>query len=353
MGITVGEILASIEVQGCRFSNDVFGIRMSSITGSTFNIKNNVFTNASISLSAWCGMWIGTITGNLMEDSGRLGLGDCSSVLRNNTLISTGLDVRGLMTECYMHDIDTSNTIDGRPIYFLIGRENERVPSNASYVALTSCKNMIVENLTIVGNGQGVVLADTIDSKIRNVNIVNCDTGVVFIGASNNKFYDCNVTHYWVPFFADTSGTNYVFHNNFVDHYYSPPYPMESTGTILDLGYPSGGNYWSDYNGTDLYSGPYQNETGSDGIGDTPYVFDANNVDHYPLFLCEGHVSILADISNDGTVNIQDVVLIAMAYGSHLGGLHWNPWADIAEPYGKIDLFDLVTCTAHYGETTP
>jgi len=32
-----------------------------------------------------------------------------------------------------------------------------------------------------------------------------------------------------------------------------------------------------------LYSGPYQNETGSDGIGDTPYVIDENNRDRYPL----------------------------------------------------------------------
>jgi hypothetical protein len=50
-----------------------------------------------------------------------------------------------------------------------------------------------------------------------------------------------------------------------------------------DNSYPSGGNYWSDYTGFDLYSGPYQNETGSDGIGDTPYVIDADNQDNYPL----------------------------------------------------------------------
>ena len=43
------------------------------------------------------------------------------------------------------------------------------------------------------------------------------------------------------------------------------------------------GNYWSDYNGTDLYSGPSQNETGSDGIGDTTYDVDENNQDHYPF----------------------------------------------------------------------
>jgi len=50
-----------------------------------------------------------------------------------------------------------------------------------------------------------------------------------------------------------------------------------------DNGYPSGGNYWSNYTDADLYSGPYQNETGSDGIGDTPYVIDAENQDNYPL----------------------------------------------------------------------
>jgi len=32
-----------------------------------------------------------------------------------------------------------------------------------------------------------------------------------------------------------------------------------------------------------LYSGPYQNETGSDGIGDTAKIIDANNIDRYPL----------------------------------------------------------------------
>jgi len=43
---------------------------------------------------------------------------------------------------------------------------------------------------------------------------------------------------------------------------------------VWDDGYPSGGNYWSDYAGVDA---------DGDGIGDTPYIIDDNNIDHYPL----------------------------------------------------------------------
>jgi len=50
-----------------------------------------------------------------------------------------------------------------------------------------------------------------------------------------------------------------------------------------DNGYPSGGNYWSDYNCTDIYKGPDQNITGSDLRGDAPYTINSNNIDHYPL----------------------------------------------------------------------
>jgi hypothetical protein len=49
-----------------------------------------------------------------------------------------------------------------------------------------------------------------------------------------------------------------------------------------DDGYPSGGNYWSYYAGSDLYNGPNQDIPGSDGIGDSPYKVGIE-YDHYPL----------------------------------------------------------------------
>lgn len=50
-----------------------------------------------------------------------------------------------------------------------------------------------------------------------------------------------------------------------------------------DDGYPSGGNYWSNYRGGDTRSGPNQDQPGNDSIGDTPYIIDTNNQDRYPL----------------------------------------------------------------------
>jgi parallel beta-helix repeat protein len=80
-----------------------------------------------------------------------------------------------------------------------------------------------------------------------------------------------------------SSNNNVFYHNNFINNTQRVYVPTPGIANSWDDGYPSGGNYWSDYDGTDLYSGPQQNETGSDVIGDTPYIIDENNQDNYPL----------------------------------------------------------------------
>jgi hypothetical protein len=47
--------------------------------------------------------------------------------------------------------------------------------------------------------------------------------------------------------------------------------------------YALGGNYWSDYVGSDCRNGPDQNLAGCDGFGDTSKVIDGNNRDNYPV----------------------------------------------------------------------
>jgi hypothetical protein len=116
---------------------------------------------------------------------------------------------------------------------------------------------------------------------------------------------------------------------------------------VWDDGYPSGGNYWSDYTSTDLYSGPYQNETGRDGIGDIPYVIDTDNQDNYPLM--PPYVPVLGDLNQDGIVNILDAIQAASAFGSHAGHPKWNEQADINRD-GVVNILDVIILANNFGK---
>jgi nitrous oxidase accessory protein NosD len=65
---------------------------------------------------------------------------------------------------------------------------------------------------------------------------------------------------------------NTFYHNNFINNNQSVIIKSPSHQNVWDNG--SEGNYWSNYNGTD---------NNGDGIGDTSYTIDANNIDGYPL----------------------------------------------------------------------
>jgi len=80
------------------------------------------------------------------------------------------------------------------------------------------------------------------------------------------------MTNNYYGIYLYQSFNNRFYHNNFIDNTYQV-YSYASTNA-WDDGYPSGGNYWSDYTGVDA---------NGDGIGETPYIIDAENSDKYPF----------------------------------------------------------------------
>ncbi len=61
-------------------------------------------------------------------------------------------------------------------------------------------------------------------------------------------------------------------------------------------------------------------------------------------------VTFLGDIDYDMDVDIFDVIKFASAYGSTPSSPNWIPDCDVADPYGIIDIFDIVTVARNYGE---
>ncbi|MFO7990989.1 MAG: PQQ-binding-like beta-propeller repeat protein [Thermoplasmata archaeon] len=129
-------------------------------------------------------------------------------------------------------------------------------------IDLDSMTDTIVENNTIV-SGSGIDVRYSAESNTIKNNILEENSCGVSIG-------------------GDYTDNNYIYHNLFISNTIQAE---DSTGTSTwHNGYPSGGNYWSDYTGVDKYSGPDQDQPGSDGIGDTNYSIDGESKpDEYPL----------------------------------------------------------------------
>lgn len=190
----------------------------------------------------------------------------------------------------FVQDIDSSNTVDGKPVYYWVNEHNKEIPSDAGCVAAINSINITVRDLILTDNGQGVLFAGTVNSTIENVTISNNEHGIEFIRCydgpliifvGNNIIVNSTIANNYIGINLVSSSNNTIHHNNFINNTYDV-WSFASVN-IWNNGYPHGGNYWDDYAYVDRYSGPYQNETGSDGFWDHPYVIDENNQDNYPI----------------------------------------------------------------------
>jgi parallel beta-helix repeat protein len=149
-------------------------------------------------------------------------------------------------------------------------------------VYFSSDYNNITENRIEANGWYGVGILYSHNNTISANDIANNDDGIDAYDASGTEISKNRITssgEFGIGLYS--SSENAIFLNNFVNntqHVYS-----EYSTNRWDEGYPSGGNYWSNYSGVDSKCGPNQDHPGADGIGDAPYTLDSNNTDRYPL----------------------------------------------------------------------
>jgi parallel beta-helix repeat protein len=205
-------------------------------------------------------------------------------IYREHVVVSKTLSIVGA---------DSSNTvIDGKGTGTVISVKADNVKvesftirnSSESGVRLIGGNYAQIQNNKITNNYCGVNVSSSYNMIFDNEITGNQYCGLL-ITAGSSTIFENNITsnNYGICLNSSQASNNLIYHNNIINNTYQAS-TNEAAG-LWDDGYPSGGNYWNDYNGTDLFSGELQNLKGSDGVGDVAYTIDANNTDRYPLIL--------------------------------------------------------------------
>jgi len=235
----IGENRSFTIVDGSEAGN-VFSITRDNVSIRGFTIKNSGFLNTGIHL----------------DDAN-----DCNITENDITDNYYG----------FWLDSSSNNTITGNNI-----KENNWEGIRLYY----SLNNSITGNNITANNGFGIYLYYSSNNSITGNSIkANNGCGIYLYYCSNNSITGNNIkANNGFGIRLEHSSNNNIYHNNFVNNARPPVSTLNSTN-VWDDGYPSGGNYWSDYE--KRY--PSAKELYGSGIWDTPYVIDENNQDNYPL----------------------------------------------------------------------
>jgi parallel beta-helix repeat protein len=182
---------------------------------------------------------------------------------------------RGNSVGILINYVDSSNTINGNPVYYWVGKQHESVPSDAGYIMLVNCNNITIQNQNLRSNGEGIILLNTTNSRVFgnsvSDNIIglgmffskqnmilenfikNNDEGIRIGDAINNTITLNNITlnKVWAIDFKGSQTNNTIYCNNFIDN--GNGNLQVSIDKLYGLGlgnfWDNGtiGNYWSDY----------------------------------------------------------------------------------------------------------
>jgi nitrous oxidase accessory protein len=285
----------------------ISGFKISNTGDISANGDGNEFSNNQVLSSQGITMYGSHLILNQNSIATSLSITGSGQTVTDNT-ITSGIVIEG-----------SFGTFKGNSLgsIFYTGGSNGLFSENtiSGGFTLDNCNQNIINN-----NVCGVLdigFPQTVPSECSN-NIIsgNIIQGIAMGSGRNNTIYHNYVNGFKTGHGGSGVASNYnpvvadnIFYDNvMMDNSYST-YLMNAQQSNNYWNNGQIGNYWSNYNGKD---------SNGDGIGDTPYVLNSNNVDNHPLIhapfgVSDVKVSLSASLSNNTWLaNITWVVAIIL-----------------------------------------
>ncbi len=180
-------------------------IGLSSNAGIKLSHANNSYIIDNNCSGNWYGIRIeysdnSTISGNTDND-GILIFGSGNTTVSGNIMNDYGLGIYGSLEEVSSYDIDTTNLVNGKPLYYYtnevhLGPDNF---TNAGQVILVNCNDSLVTNLNISDSSIGISLhycnhnnisGNTANSNRHGISLFSSDYNTVSENIANNNVHD-------------------------------------------------------------------------------------------------------------------------------------------------------------------
>ena len=234
------QTMSNVTIKNTIITNSAFGIYLYSSSGNAL-LDNHITTNSSFAIQLY-GSSGNTLSGNTVTTTGGDGI-ELYASSDNNTLSGNNVTANGDVG-IDLESSSNSNTLSGN-----------NVTANNVGVYLDLSSGNVLSGNNVTANSLGVDLGSSSGNVLFGNNVTaNSYYGIYLYSSSDNTFY----------------------HNNFIN---AQQVYSDSSSNTWDNGYPSGGNYWSDYR--TRYPNAVEND--SSAIWNTPYNVSSGNIDRYPL----------------------------------------------------------------------
>jgi parallel beta-helix repeat protein len=325
-------VTSRFEVSHTHFQSAFSAIELMGRDGDSF--VNLSFENSLIGISALWSSGVSVTNSSFTDVYHGLKLTNSSNVVRNNVFtggrIATDIVCNDVVRFCINNVVDRNYYVDMEGgVYLRSDSQWSELSDNwihnntfldvdgpvSIYNTMGASEKNVIENNSMEDGGYGIYLAGTANNTVRQNHITGFRESISLNGADENlvtgnvmtrgldgvvvrdmifgneisfnnivSFEGCGVA-----LVEGTSG-NLIHHNNLLDSGYNGCDPGFSNQ--WDNGYPSGGNFWSDYTGPDAFNGPNQDIPGADAIGDTPYDTRGSGRDNYPLLWMDASLNL-------------------------------------------------------------